>query len=184
MTQCEDHEARDEVLQRREADLMQGNTEDPADAMARIFVWLRYSSSRQLTWQRNYNTQPRILGSAQERLTHKMAEVAPPASRCLFFNPALHCGRFCGHLLVAQQLRQCVNSCICNNLHMFQGCVVQTAGADAAFPAHQLSGTVGRYHYSTYSDLHSLEIAHHCRLQNLHSNSLCVMVNKNYSDCR
>ncbi|KAK9852315.1 hypothetical protein WJX84_008608 [Apatococcus fuscideae] len=55
--------------------VVQGKTEDPADAMARIFVWLRYSSSRQLTWQRNYNTQPRILGSAQERLTHKMAEV-------------------------------------------------------------------------------------------------------------
>lgn len=61
---------------------VQGNTEDPADAMARIFVWLRYSSSRQLTWQRNYNTQPRILGSAQERLTHKMAEVRPTAACC------------------------------------------------------------------------------------------------------
>lgn len=29
----------------------------------------RYSSTRQLTWQRRYNTQPRILSSAQERMT-------------------------------------------------------------------------------------------------------------------
>ncbi len=47
----------------------------PAEAMATIFVWLRYSSSRQLTWQRNYNTQPRILGEAQNRLTHAIAQV-------------------------------------------------------------------------------------------------------------
>mmetsp|Transcript_20854 Transcript_20854/g.62756 ORF Transcript_20854/g.62756 Transcript_20854/m.62756 type:complete len:1085 (+) Transcript_20854:1468-4722(+) len=45
-----------------------------AEAMATIFVWLRYSSSRQLTWQRNYNTQPRILGEAQNRLTHAIAK--------------------------------------------------------------------------------------------------------------
>ena len=43
--------------------------------MARIFVWLRYSAARKLTWQRNYNTQPRILGEAQQRLTHAIAEV-------------------------------------------------------------------------------------------------------------
>lgn len=45
------------------------------EAMTTIFVWLRYSSSRQLTWQRNYNTQPRILGEAQARLTHAIAQV-------------------------------------------------------------------------------------------------------------
>ena len=79
---------------------MQGNTEDPADAMARIFVWLRYSSSRQLTWQRNYNTQPRILGSAQERLTHKMAEVCPCSSSCL---PSVspYCMADCTHVPLA-----------------------------------------------------------------------------------
>lgn len=33
--------------------------------MADVYVWLRYSSSRQLTWQRNFNTQPRILSAAQ-----------------------------------------------------------------------------------------------------------------------
>ena len=41
--------------------------------MARIYVWLRYSAIRQLTWQRNYNTQPRILGAAQDRLSKSIA---------------------------------------------------------------------------------------------------------------
>ncbi len=50
--------------------------------MARIFVWLRYSSSRQLTWQRNYNTQPRILGEAQARLTNAIAQVCV----CFLYN--------------------------------------------------------------------------------------------------
>jgi hypothetical protein len=36
--------------------------------MADIYVWLRYSSARLLTWQRNYNTQPRILSAAQVRV--------------------------------------------------------------------------------------------------------------------
>jgi hypothetical protein len=56
---------------------MQGSPEDVEGAMASIFVWLRYSSARHLTWQRNYNTQPRILGEAQAKLTHKIAEVSP-----------------------------------------------------------------------------------------------------------
>eukprot|EP00798_Chlamydomonas_sp_ICE-L_P029012 gene29012-32203_t len=47
---------------------------DSADAMARIYIWLRYSSNRHLTWQRNYNTQPRILSAAQDRLTHTIAD--------------------------------------------------------------------------------------------------------------
>ncbi|KAF8067212.1 R1 [Scenedesmus sp. PABB004] len=46
---------------------------DTTEAMADIYVWLRYSASRQLTWQRNYNTQPRILSAAQARLTHTIA---------------------------------------------------------------------------------------------------------------
>ncbi len=46
---------------------------DIEEAMADIYVWLRYSSTRQLTWQRNYNTQPRILSAAQERLTNTIA---------------------------------------------------------------------------------------------------------------
>ena len=55
----------------------QGSADEVTDAMARIFVWLRYSASRQLTWQRNYNTQPRILGEAQARLTNAIAQVSP-----------------------------------------------------------------------------------------------------------
>lgn len=43
--------------------------------LAAIYVWLRYSSARKLTWQRNYNTQPRILGEAQRRLTEAIAQV-------------------------------------------------------------------------------------------------------------
>lgn len=46
---------------------------DIADATARLYVWLRYSATRKLTWQRNYNTQPRILSAAQERLTNTIA---------------------------------------------------------------------------------------------------------------
>jgi hypothetical protein len=38
---------------------------DADQALADVYVWLRYSASRQLTWQRNYNTQPRILSAAQ-----------------------------------------------------------------------------------------------------------------------
>lgn len=56
-------------------DVVQARYEPKEKAMATIYVWLRYSATRQLTWQRNYNTQPRILGAAQERLTHKIAEV-------------------------------------------------------------------------------------------------------------
>jgi alpha-glucan,water dikinase len=47
---------------------------DRGVSMAKLYVCLRLSSIRQLTWQRNYNTQPRILSGAQERLTGKIAE--------------------------------------------------------------------------------------------------------------
>lgn len=55
-------------------EVISGRFEPASDAMAKIYVWLRYSAVRQLTWQRNYNTQPRILGAAQERLTHAIAD--------------------------------------------------------------------------------------------------------------
>ncbi|KAF5843594.1 hypothetical protein DUNSADRAFT_12856 [Dunaliella salina] len=48
---------------------------DPADGFARIYAWLRYSATRKLTWQRNYNTQPRQLSGSQERLTGTIASV-------------------------------------------------------------------------------------------------------------
>lgn len=56
-------------------DIVQGRFEQTEKAMATVYVWLRYSAIRQLTWQRNYNTQPRILGAAQERLTYKISDV-------------------------------------------------------------------------------------------------------------
>lgn len=44
------------------------------DGMVLIFVWLRFSAIRQLDWQRNYNTKPRELGHAMDRLTLKLAD--------------------------------------------------------------------------------------------------------------
>jgi len=43
------------------------------EGMALLFVWLRFSAIRQLTWQRRYNTQPRELAHSQDRLTQKFA---------------------------------------------------------------------------------------------------------------
>ena len=40
-----------------------------------IFVWMRYSFLRQLDWQRNYNTKPKELSHAQDRLTLKFASL-------------------------------------------------------------------------------------------------------------
>ncbi len=50
------------------------NVENNIDGLALIYVWLRYSAIRQLDWQRNYNTKPRELSHAQDRLTLKLAE--------------------------------------------------------------------------------------------------------------
>lgn len=47
--------------------------ENNIDGLALIFVWLRFSAIRQLDWQRNYNTKPRELGHAMDRLTLKLA---------------------------------------------------------------------------------------------------------------
>ena len=55
------------------------------ESQALLFVWLRFSAIRQLAWQRNYNTQPRELAHAQDRLTQKLAEFyrSDPGSRPL-----------------------------------------------------------------------------------------------------
>jgi alpha-glucan,water dikinase len=45
------------------------------EGLALLYVWLRFSAIRQLTWQRNFNTKPRELAHAQDRLTHKFAEL-------------------------------------------------------------------------------------------------------------
>ena len=46
---------------------------DDEDALALLFAWLRYSASRHLDWQRSYNTKPRELSHAQDRLTVRLA---------------------------------------------------------------------------------------------------------------
>jgi len=40
--------------------------------VAWIYIWLKYSNLRQLTWQKNYNTKPREVSSSQLRLTELM----------------------------------------------------------------------------------------------------------------
>ncbi len=53
-------------------DLLDRAHNDP-QALALLFTWLRYSAIRQLDWQRHYNTQPRELSHAQDRLTKHIA---------------------------------------------------------------------------------------------------------------
>jgi alpha-glucan,water dikinase len=68
-------------------DLLETAREDE-EALALLFVWLRFSAIRQLDWQRHYNTKPRELSHAQERLTMRLANVwrsHPPASPCRFW---------------------------------------------------------------------------------------------------
>jgi alpha-glucan,water dikinase len=50
-----------------------GAVEDDEDGLALLFAWLRYSSIRQLDWQRRYNTKPAELSHAQDRLTARLA---------------------------------------------------------------------------------------------------------------
>jgi alpha-glucan,water dikinase len=56
---------------------------DHERGLALLYVWLRYSAIRQLDWQRRYNTQPRNLAHAQDRLTRRIAALwqAGPAAR-------------------------------------------------------------------------------------------------------
>ena len=59
--------------------------QNQVENLALLFVWLRFSAIRQLTWQRHYNTQPRELAHAQDRLTQKLARLfhGEPAARPL-----------------------------------------------------------------------------------------------------
>jgi alpha-glucan,water dikinase len=52
-----------------------GEVEDDEEGLALLFAWLRYSAIRQLDWQRQYNTKPRELSHAQDRLTARLAGV-------------------------------------------------------------------------------------------------------------
>jgi alpha-glucan,water dikinase len=65
-------------------DLLDRVTND-IEGLATLFAWLRFSAIRQLTWQRHYNTQPRELAHAQDRLTQKLAAMYhhEPAGRPL-----------------------------------------------------------------------------------------------------
>ncbi len=47
---------------------------DSEAGLAVLVVWMRFSALRQLDWQRNYNTKPRELAHAQDRLGHKLTE--------------------------------------------------------------------------------------------------------------
>ncbi len=64
-------------------DLLDGLGRNNVDGIALIYVWLRFSYIRQLEWQRNYNTKPRELGHAINRLTDKLAGryIDEPAER-------------------------------------------------------------------------------------------------------
>ncbi len=55
------------------------------DGLAMIYVWMRYSAIRQLDWQRNFNTKPKDLSHAQDRLTLKISDIyiSGPQSRDL-----------------------------------------------------------------------------------------------------
>ncbi|RMD53780.1 MAG: hypothetical protein D6828_04970, partial [Nitrospirae bacterium] len=48
---------------------------DDREGLALLFVWLRFSAIRQLDWQRRYNTKPRELSHAQDRLTLLLTEI-------------------------------------------------------------------------------------------------------------
>ncbi|MGA1795894.1 MAG: phosphohistidine-like domain-containing protein [bacterium] len=54
-------------------DLVERVGED-IEGLALLYVWLRLSAIRQLTWQRSYNTQPRELSHALDRLTLRLAD--------------------------------------------------------------------------------------------------------------
>lgn len=61
-------------------DLLDRISGSRVEGFALIFVWLRFSAIRQLDWQRNYNTQPRELAHALDRLTLKLADCYMAAS--------------------------------------------------------------------------------------------------------
>lgn len=46
----------------------------PEADLSKLYVWMRLSALKQLTWQRNYNTKPRELSAAQAALTSKFAD--------------------------------------------------------------------------------------------------------------
>ena len=57
-------------------DLLRSGKVDMAsrDQVVYLYIWLRYSFTRQLSWQRRYNTKPRELQHAQVCLTDELCE--------------------------------------------------------------------------------------------------------------
>jgi alpha-glucan,water dikinase len=51
------------------------DTRNSIEGLAMIYVWMRYSTIRQLDWQRRYNTKPKELSHAQDRLTLKISDI-------------------------------------------------------------------------------------------------------------
>ena len=57
-------------------DILRGGKVDVTsrDHVVFLFIWLRYSFTRQLTWQKSYNTKPKDLQHAQVCLTDELCE--------------------------------------------------------------------------------------------------------------
>jgi alpha-glucan, water dikinase len=53
-------------------DLIDRLEPNDTDGLALIFVWLRYSATRQLDWQRRFNTKPKELSHSLDRLTQRL----------------------------------------------------------------------------------------------------------------
>lgn len=62
---------------------LQGRFKDVEASLVRIYVWLRYSAVRQLTWQRNYNTQASGDVYARRRLYGTAAIAAAAAAQVI-----------------------------------------------------------------------------------------------------
>lgn len=58
------------------------------EVAAWLYVWMRFSATRQLTWQRNYNTRPSELAWSQKQLTLALAGKIASASRSGLISPA------------------------------------------------------------------------------------------------
>jgi len=63
-----------------------GNAPDGSPVLWTVFVWLRFSQSRQLTWQRGSNTKPALLSQAAQDLSEFIAKrwVERPRERLIW----------------------------------------------------------------------------------------------------
>ncbi|KJR43545.1 alpha-glucan water dikinase, chloroplastic [Candidatus Magnetoovum chiemensis] len=61
------------------------NLHNSQDGLALLYVWLRFSFLRQLTWQKNYNTKPKELSHSQDRLTLKLSNTYTDEQNSRFY---------------------------------------------------------------------------------------------------